>query len=139
MFFLFVFSTSSLGLASLMTTADSISVKAPLSTFLTYSRMPCVCFTNLFYCTFRWEGTEKLSARLLLAVRRWLGRSKETVVSTVFLPCLPPLLYQGLLKAPAGSSLWIGNCVGKHLHSLNNHSQSPVGICYPWLVLTCSD
>lgn len=86
----FVFSISSLGLDSLMTTADSISVKAPLSTFLTYSRMPCVCFTNLFYRTFRWEGTEKLSARLLLAVRRWLERSKETAVSTVFLPCLPP-------------------------------------------------
>lgn len=99
-----LFSTSSLGLDSLMTTADSISVKAPLSTFLTYSRMPCVWFTNLFYRTFRWEGTEKLSARLLLAVRRWLGRSKETVVSTVFLPCLPPYctrVFWKLLQVPS--------------------------------------
>lgn len=90
LFISFVFSISSLGLDSLMTIADSISVKAPLSTFLTYSLMPCVCFTNLLYRTFRWEGMEKLSAGLLLAVRCWLGRSKETIVSTVFLPCLPP-------------------------------------------------
>lgn len=103
LFISLVFSISSLGLDRLMTPTDSISVKAPLSTFLTCSQMPCVCFTNLLYCTFRWEGTEKLSARLLLAVRRWLGRSRETIVSTVFLPCPPPYctrVFWKLLQVP---------------------------------------
>lgn len=42
LFISLTFSTSSLGLANLVTTVDSISGKALLSAFLTYSRMPCV-------------------------------------------------------------------------------------------------
>lgn len=98
-----------------------------------------VCALLTFYSVPSGGKARKNSQQdcFLLSDAGWGGQEKHLSAPFSALPA--PLLYQGLLKAPAGSSLWIGNCVGKHLHSLKNHSQSPIGICYPWLVLTCSD
>lgn len=96
---------------------------------LLHQCLVCV-FTNLLDHTFRWEE-QKIPQRGCSLLPGAGCEGQKKLLSAPALPVL--LLYQGLWKTPAGSYCWMGNCVGKCFHSLNNtRSRSPVGFCYSW-------